>query len=422
MTTGPPPTMQDGKQSEARPARRSSAAAGTFFGRLGLGPRLFTAMGLVVAAGAGTLLLVALLVAPQIFLTHLRRAAAPDLTPTMQTHVERAFNQATLLSLAVGVLAAVIAAGLLTWLVVRRLAAPITGLAAATTRLADGDYDATASDPHLGPEFAALTAAINQLAHRLTTSEQTRRRLLTDLGHELRTPLASLEATVEAITDGVLPADEASMVTLAEQTARMRRLVADLESVSRAEERQLALHPRPTAFTDIAHRAVTVMAPRYHAHGVNLQVTALKPGPTVNADADRLLEAVMNLLDNALRHTPEGGTVTVTVDETGPGDARRRDAEPIMARLTVTDTGDGFTDDQTPLLFDRFYRTDPARTLPRIETGRDSPGQHGSGIGLTITRAIIDAHHGDITAHSDGPGHGARFTILLPLAAFAAGG
>lgn len=377
-------------------------------------------MTLVVAAGAGTLLVVALLVAPAVFLTHLRRSGTPDLTPTVQTHVDRAFTQATLISLTAGITAAVLAAGLGTWLIARRLATPVANLAAATSRLADGNYGTDLGDPQLGREFTALTAAVNQLGHKLATSEQTRRRLLTDLGHELRTPIASLEATIEAITDGVLPVDKETLDTLAAQASRLHRLVADLESVSRAEERQLALHLQPVPLVDLARRAVNALHPRYRASGVDLQIRADDPGPTVTVDPDRLVEALMNLLDNALRHTPPGGTVTVTVDrapEAAGKTINHTAGVPGQAQVTVADTGAGFAPEQAPRLFERFYRTDPVRGPgPSTTTiaASGGPGRHGSGIGLTITRAIIQAHHGSITAHSDGPGRGATFVINLP--------
>ncbi|WP_052711048.1 HAMP domain-containing sensor histidine kinase [Pseudofrankia sp. DC12] len=387
---------------------------------LGLGARLFTAMALVVAAGAGTLLVVALLVAPAVFLTHLRRAGTPGLTPAVETHVERAFTQAMMISLTAGTTAAVLAAGLVTWLVARRLAAPVTTLAAATTRLADGNYDTDLADPRLGREFTALTTAVNRLGDKLAGSERTRRRLLADLGHELRSPVASLEATVEAITDGVLPVDATTLDTLAEHASRLRRLVTDLESVSRAEERQLALHPQPARLADLVQRAATAVRPLYQAGGVDLQLRAEEAGPTATVDHDRIVEALTNLLDNALRHTPAAGAVTITVDQ-APGGARRpadlAAGRPAAARIRVADTGEGFPSEQAGQLFERFYRTDPARspsTPTPAATAGSAPGRHGSGIGLTITRAIIEAHHGSITAHSDGPGCGATFTITLP--------
>ena len=374
----------DGALTAAMSRRRS------WFGRLGLGGRLFTAMGLVVAAGAGTLLVVALLIAPPIFVTHLRRAGIPELTPGVQTHVERAFTEATLLALGIGTLVAVSAAGLITWLVARRLAALVTALAETTTRLADGDYDTAVSDPGLGPEFTAMATAVDQLSRRLAAAEHIRRRLLTDLGHELRTPLASLEATIEAITDGVLPVDQTSLTTLAEQASRLHRLVADLESVSRAEERQLALHPVAVPLADLAGRAATVVRPRYQARGVDLTVDAAHPGPIVDADTDRLLEAVTNLLDNALRHTPTGGDVTLTIDTTDPSPS-----EPAMARLTVTDTGTGFTPAQAPHLFERFYRTDPGRSPDPATGPLDVAARPGYLRGTARLRDRLDDHPRD---------------------------
>ena len=393
---------------------RPLSSGGGRFGRLGLTARLFTAMALVVVAGAGTLLVVALLLAPQVFGSHLHRSGVPAVPPALQTHVDAAFTQALLLSLAVGVLVAVVTAALVTWLVSRRLAAPVSGLARAATRLAHGHYGAEVPDPRLGPEFAALTSAVNELAARLGRSEAVRQRLLADLTHELRTPLAALEATVEAVGDGVLPVDTTTLTTLTEQTGRLRRLVTDLESVSRAEERQLALNPRPVTLTVIADRAVAALRARYDAKGVTLTRQDHGHAPSVDADDDRLVEALMNLLDNALRHTPPGGTVTVRV---------RPDPGGATATLTVTDTGGGFDPTVGPRLFERFYRAQPDQpgrsdTQGPPEQGNVGlqGGSHGSGIGLTITRAIIDAHHGTIGAGSPGPGHGARFTITLPLA------
>jgi two-component system, OmpR family, sensor histidine kinase BaeS len=379
----------------------------TRLARLGLGARLFAAMTLVVLAGAGSLLAVALPAAPPLFGDHLRRSGLPGLTPALLEHVDRAFTEATLISLGAATAGAVLTAGLVAWLVARRLAAPVAELAGATARLADGNYDTHLPDPRLGPEFGALTTAVNQLGDQLAASEQTRRRLLADLGHELRTPIAALEATVEAITDGVLPVDAETVGTLAEQASRLGRLAADLESVSRAEERQLALRLRPARPADLARRAGTALRPRYRARGVELRIAADDPGPVVTVDEDRLVEALMNLLDNALRHTPPGGTVTVTADRVagGPG-------EPGTARLAVTDTGEGFPPERAALLFERFYRADPARRPGPPERGA---GQHGSGIGLTITRAIVRAHHGEVSAHSAGPGRGATFTITLPV-------
>jgi two-component system sensor histidine kinase BaeS len=380
----------------AVPAGPPDAASGSRLRRLGLGARLFAATGLVVLAGATTLLVVALLVAPPVFHAHLRMALG-DLTPATLAHADQAFATATLLSLAMAVAVAVLAALTVTWLVTRRIATPVADLAGAAGRLAGGQYDTRVPDPGLGPEFAALAGSFNTMAARLASTERVRQRLLADLAHELRTPIASIQATVEAVADGVLASDETTLAMLAEQAGRLDRLVADLSTVSRAEERALDLDPRPHPLADLAAAAGAGLQTRYAAKGVTLTVAAPVGTPIVRVDPDRLTEALGNVLDNALRHTPPGGTVTVTTDHT-------IQFGEVAARLTVTDTGDGFDPEDADRLFERLYRTDIAR---RRTTG-------GSGIGLTIAKAIITAHRGTITAHSAGPGHGATFTITLP--------
>ena len=364
--------------------------------RAGLSLRLFAAIGLVVAAGAGTLLVVALLVAPQIFDAHVRMAPGP-MPPALQQHVDEAFASAVILSLVTAVTVAVIAALTVTWLVSRRIAVPVTELAAAAEHVAAGDYDARVLEPDLGPEFAALAASFNTMAQRLAASERVRQRLLADLAHELRTPLASIEANLEAVADGVLPASTETWATLAEQTGRIGRLVDDIAAVSHAEERSLHIDPQPRPLAQFATSAAASVQARYAAKGVALTVHVDPRTPAVRADPHRLAEALANLLDNALRHTPPGGQVSIT---TGAG----RQLGHLAARLVITDTGEGFDPGHADRLFERFYRADTARTH------RDA----GSGIGLTITKAIINSHRGTITAHSNGPGQGAAFTVTLP--------
>jgi two-component system sensor histidine kinase BaeS len=364
--------------------------------RAGLSVRLFAAMGLVVLAGAVTLLVVALLLAPQVFHAHLRMALGTIPADT-QRHVDEAFTRAVLLSLGLAVVVALVAALSVTWLVARRIAVPVSDLAAAAEGLAVGHTDTRVADPGLGPEFSALANSFNTTAARLARTEQVRQRLLADLAHELRTPIASIEATVEAVADGILPADERAWATLTDQTARISRLVADIAAVSHAEERALILDMRPRPLGQLAERAASSSQARYAAKGVTLVVDIDPQTPRVAVDPDRFAEALSNLLDNALRHTPPGGRVTIATSHAHHwgGDT---------ARLTVTDTGEGFDPAEADRLFERFYRTDRARA-------RDGAG---SGIGLTITKAIANAHHATITARSDGPGRGATFEITLP--------
>jgi two-component system sensor histidine kinase BaeS len=370
--------------SPARPARPA----------LGLAWRLFAAMGLVVLAGAGTMLVAVLLVAEPAFHTHLSQVQ-PPMSEAAHAHVDEAFAGAVLIALAVGVVMAMAAALVVTWLVARRLAAPVAEAAEAAYRIADGDYETRLRQPGLGPELDRLTAAFNTMARRLATTEQTRRRLLNDLAHELRTPLASMQATIEAVNDGILPADETTLATLTDQSQRLHRLVGDLSAVSRAEERQLNLRPVRVPIQDLASQAAATARPRFEAKGIDLTADDGRAVGQVLVDPDRLAEALGALLDNALRHTARGGTVIITTT--------RHDNR---CRIAVTDTGDGFDPDTAAQLFERFYRGDSSRTVSGA----------GSGIGLTIAKAIVEAHHGQLRAHSDGPGKGARFEITLPIA------
>jgi two-component system sensor histidine kinase BaeS len=371
--------------------------------RVELAVRLFLASGLVIVAGAGTLLIVALLFAPPLFQGHLDGAGVAS---EVHTDIDAAFAQALLVSLAVAVTAATVAASAISWLVSRRLAAPVQDVAHAAQRLADGHYDTVVPDPRLGPEFTTLTRSINQLSGRLADTETTRRRLTADLAHQLRTPLASVQATVEAMADGVLAPDERALATLSDQTARLRRLVADLEKISRAEERQLLLHPSRQSLTPVAQHCKAAITDRYRAGGVALTLEADPATPQVRMDADRIAEAITNLLDNALRHTPPGGRVTLSV---APDrlDADTGETRTARARLEVCDTGEGFHPPDADRLFERFYRAGP-------HSRSDSSPGGGSGIGLTIARAIVEAHSGHLRAHSQGPDTGADFTITLP--------
>ncbi|MHB8275435.1 MAG: sensor histidine kinase [Dermatophilaceae bacterium] len=362
---------------------------------LGLTWRLFAAMGLVVVAGAATMLVAVLLVAEPAFHAHLGQLQ-PPMSEQAHVHVDEAFAGAVIIALSVGVVVALAVALVVTWLVARRLAALVAEASEAAHRIADGDYRTRLRQPGLGPEFDQLTTSFNTMARRLATTEQTRRRLLNDLAHELRTPLASIEATIEAVNDGILPSDQTTLSTLTEQSQRLHRLVGDLSAVSRAEERQLNLNPVLVPLADLVSGVMTAARARFDAKGISLTANNGDSGVQVLVDPDRLAEALGALLDNALRHTAKGGTVTIATT--------RHDKR---GRIVVTDTGEGFDPDLATQLFERFYRGDSSRTASGA----------GSGIGLTIAKAIVKAHHGELKGHSDGPGRGSRFEITLPMAA-----
>lgn len=359
----------------------------------GAGPslrvRIFGAMALVVLAGAGTLMVVSLIVAPGVFYRHLQEAGVAQ-EPTVTTHVADGFALATIVSTAVGVVIAGAVAAAMAILVSRRIATPITTTASAAARLASGDYSAHVDDPRMGPELSDLTASVNALAARLESTEQGRIRLMADLAHQLRTPMASITATVEAITDGVLPADDTTLTTLTDNATRLSRLIDDLALVSRAQERAFLVHADTVDLTSLAQACTDAAQARFTAAGVTVSVTASDPIYT-RADPDRIGEVISQLLDNALQHSHPGDTVTLAT--------RRQDTNAV---LTVSDTGDGFHPEESEAIFRRFYRADAS------ESGT------GSGIGLTIAQALVTAHGGTITAHSTGRGHGATFTVSLP--------
>ena len=360
--------------------------------RRGLGARLLAAQGLVILAGSATLLTLALTLAPGLFRDHLRQAAGP-VPPELAGHINEAFARAVLLALLVAMAAAALTAFAVSLLVARRLVRPVAAMAAAAPRIAAGRYDVRVSASGLGAEFEALGRSFDEMAAALAATERVRADLLRDVAHELRTPLATIRAYVEGLADGVVTPDALTAATLEAELDRMQRLVGDLDTVSRAEERQLDLHLRPVVPADLVTAAVEAARPSFTSKGVGL-AARVEPGtPPVLADADRLHEVLANLLDNALRHTPAGGQVTVA--------AQSRGGE---VELVVRDNGEGIPSDQLPRVFERFYRVDAGRSRTR----------GCSGIGLTIARALVEAHGGRIRADSAGPGTGAALTVTLP--------
>lgn len=361
--------------------------------RSGLAARLLLAQALVLAAGALTTWIVASLVGPTIFHDHLAQAGVAH-TAAEGQHVEEAFSSALLLSIGIASLAATGAALTATWYFTRRVQRSINSVAAAATGIAAGQYLARVPDPGLGTEFATLANTYNQLAERLEATEVTRRRMLADLAHEMRTPLATIDAHLEGIEDGVREADATTLKIIRSSTSRLRRLAEDIRAVSNAEEGRLQINLRPVDAGTVAIAAVTSAEHRYDASRVGLEVQ-VDTRRQVLADPDRLGQVLSNLLDNALRHTPRRGTVSVRC---------RDDGECVV--FTVSDNGEGIAAEHLDHVFDRFYRIDSARDR----------AHGGSGIGLSIAKALVEAHGGHISAASQGTGLGATFTVRVRAA------
>ena len=367
--------------------------------RTGFAGRLLAAQALVLLAGAATTWLVASVVGPPSFRRHLAEAGVPHSTSETR-HIEEAFSAALLISTSVALVAAVGAALAVSAYFSRRVRRSIVPVTEAAADIAAGSYDARVPDPGLGEEFVTLAATVNALAERLSSVERTRRRMLADLAHELRTPLATIEAHLEAVEDGVRELDASTIGVVRASTARLRRLAEDISAVSSAQERRLAIDRRPVDAGRLAAGVVAAAQDRFLAKGVDLAAD-LDCAESIEVDPDRIGQVLGNLLDNALRHTDPGGSVRVSCAGEGG-----------WVRYRVTDSGEGIAAEHLPHVFDRFYRADVARD--RLHGG--------SGIGLTIARALVEAHEGTIEAASPGPGYGATFTVRLPAAAGRPGG
>jgi len=371
-----------------------SAAEHTRSGLLrpGFAGRLLVAQALVLMTGAMTTWFVATALGPGIFHEHLAQAGVEH-TPVETQHVEEAFGSALLISIGLALIATVAAALIASWHFSRRVKRSIDTVAAAASAIAAGRHGARVPDPGLGAEFEDLAATYNALAERLETVETTRRRMLSDLGHEMRTPLSTIRAHLEAIEDGVLSFDENTLLVIRAHTRRLERLTDDVAAVSRAEEGNLDIRPVPVEAVALARAAVTTAQDRYAAKGVQLDLLDELGPERVMVDPDRMAQVMSNLLDNALRHTDSPGSVRVI-------------CRPVdkWVELVVIDTGEGIAAEHVGHLFDRFYRVDTARD-------RD---HGGSGIGLSIARALIEAQGGGISVASAGMHRGAEFTVRLP--------
>ncbi|QBJ96014.1 HAMP domain-containing histidine kinase [Rhodococcus sp. ABRD24] len=358
----------------------------------GLGVRLLLAQSMVLAAGAATSWAVAAFVGPPLFRDHLREAGVANL-PEEQLHADQAYRSATIVSLTVAIVVAVMAALAVTWYFSRRLQRSVTEVSSAATAVAAGRYDIRVSPPHLGEDFDALAQAFNQMAAQLDSVETTRRQLLGDLAHEIRTPVAVLEAYMEALEDGVETLDADAITMLRDQTHRLARFSDDVNALARAEGDRTSIECTWVAPETLISTALTVAADRYTVKDVSLTAHVPSGLPLLWADPERLGQVLGNLLDNALRHTPPRGRVEVTAEQ-----------GPELVVIEVTDTGDGISADHLPHVFERFYRVDAARDRTH----------GGAGIGLAIAKALVEAQHGRIAARSDGPGTGSTFIITVP--------
>lgn len=365
---------------------------GAGLARADLAARLLLAFVLVVLVGAATAWLVGAVVGPGLFHAHMLRTTGTAESAT--EHAERAFGTAAALSLSLALAAALVASTVVSVFLARRIRRSLAPLADAARKVASGERDVRVAPPGVGPEFDQVAASFTEMAAQLSEVEQTRTRLLADLAHEMRTPVAVLGGYLEAIGEGVEQADEETLAVLRAQTGRLARLTEDIALVTSVEDGRLRLDRHAVRLDEVVRGAVAASSAAFADAGVALE-RDVSDGLPVSVDPDRIGQVLTNLLDNARRHTPRGGRVDVR--------ARREGGDAVVE---VADTGEGIAAEHLPRVFDRFYRVDPARDR----------AHGGSGIGLAIARAIARAHGGTLDAQSPGLGHGATFTLRLPLA------
>lgn len=308
--------------------------------------------------------------------------------PLLRAAFGDAVGTAVMLGLAAAGVVAVAAAVLLS----AYLSRPINDLVSASRRIARGDYGEPV--PPARGEFGELAASFNAMAAKLGTTEQRRLDLIGDVAHELRTPIASVRGYVEGLEAGVFEPGPEAWRVLDEQTARLARLVDDLATLWRAESDDLRLELDTLDGPTVVMEAVERNRPLATARSVSLDLGPVAAVP-LRADRTRLGQALDNLVGNAIRYAPEGGHVELILADEG-----------TRAAIAVRDDGPGLTPDQAARVFDRFYRAEPSRS-------RDAGG---SGLGLTITKSLVEAMGGTVAVASDGLGSGAAFTVRLPTA------
>jgi histidine kinase len=321
-------------------------------------------------------------------------AAAPTtggfLTPSVEEGLQDAFDSSFRRALAVSVAVSALAGMAVSAFSTRRILAPLQAVRQATRKMASGSYGGRV-DPPAEAELAALADDVNTLAEALDSTEERRVRLISEVAHELRTPLSTIEGYLEGLLDGMFEPSEEIFAASGREVKRLKRLAEDLSELSRAEEGNQPLNLTRLDLAALASDVAEHLGVQFQAKHVE-QVTDTSEVLMVSGDRDRLSQVLTNIIGNALSYTEPGGRVSVTA---------RSDAG--AAVIDVNDTGRGLTPEQQTSVFERFYRAD-----------HNGPG--GTGIGLTIARSITRRHGGQVTATSAGLGHGATFTIRIPLA------
>jgi signal transduction histidine kinase len=310
-----------------------------------------------------------------------------DLSPEEQAYLERT-NQALWLASGGAVLVALIVGVLLA----RSLTSPVRALTQAADRMKGGDLEQqveVSSDDEIGQ----LAQAFNQMSNQLVENSRLRQQMTADIAHELRTPLTVIAGYAESMREGVLPPTEKRLGLIYNEIEHLQRLVEDLRTLSRADAGELALNRQLISPNGLLKQVTAIYGHQAEQKQINLALIAESELANISVDETRLMQVLGNLVSNAIRHTPEGGQISLS----------GYNSENEWLAFKVADTGGGIAADDLPHVFERFYRADDSRT--------ESDG--GSGLGLAIAKAIVEAHGGRIEVESDA-GVGTAFIVYLP--------
>lgn len=361
-----------------------------------IGRKLLLSYIIIIVVGGLTLAIAAELHTPTAIARHMNnvggqmmhRGQHEPMSSDLLANVAQAINEILLVASIAATLAAIVVSAVVT----RRITTPIHTMQVASQRIAAGDYSERIA-VRSADELGDMATAFNAMATTLEATETRRRQLLGDVAHELRTPLTNIRSVIEGVIDGVLVNDPVILIEIQDEVRRLQRIVADLEALSKAEAGQLSLEKRLVDPTRFIKLAVERLAWQYEQKGVVLHVELPDKLPLIELDEGRMTQVMLNLLGNGLQHTVEGDVVRISAE-----------LSPTRLHIHIADTGAGISPDDITHIFERFYRADKSR--------KRTSG--GSGIGLTISKHIVEAHAGSLTAKSGGLNQGSTFTLSLP--------
>ncbi len=363
--------------------------------------RLMASYLLVIAVGSVTLFVANGAIGPIFFDRHVAGMMANtmhDITPdmlmnSMSADIDAAYRTAFSQSLFWALTVSGVVAGTVGLYVTNRVVAPLKQMQKASNYIANGQYQKRLNAQAPG-EIGDLALAFNAMAESLEQTEQQRVELLANVAHEFKTPLSSLHGYIEGLEDGLFSPDAETLSACQRQISRLEQLVADLSLLSRVEAGQVQVSPRPTGVVNLLKQVEASFKPQFAKKGVSLSLEPTPKDLQVLADPQRSGQVLTNLVGNALRHTPAGGEVRLSV--------REQSRNEVL--FEISDNGEGISAEELPYIFTRFYRADKARS-------RDKGS--GSGIGLTIAKHLVEMQGGHIDVASE-LGKGSRFWFTLP--------